>query len=770
MMFNEVKKTINWGGKDLTLSTGKIARQSDGAVVVSMGNAVLLCTTVSSKEMKEGVNFFPLTVHYREMQFAAGKIPGGYLKREGKASDREVLVSRLIDRPIRPLFHPSFLHETQVICTVLSYDPECCLDIMAIIGASAALKLSGVPFLHVVAASKVGFINGEYVLNPTVAQIAESNLELIVAGTDESVMMVESQASELTEEQMLAAVEFGHKEFQPVIQMIEDLAKEAGKPAWMVRQLYTEELFNSLKQNLETDVVNAFAITNKQQRYAALVAIDAKAKELYQDVESVALEFAIHDVKSAILREDVLNNKRRIDNRSPEEIRQIECEVQLLPSVHGSALFTRGETQALVAATLGTTSDEQLVDNIEGDFREHFMLNYIFPPYSVGEATPLRAPGRRETGHGKLAWRAIMPVLPTKESFPYALRVVSEVTESNGSSSMATVCGASLSLMDAGVPLKAPVAGIAMGLIKEGEKFVVLSDIMGDEDHLGDMDFKVAGTAEGVTALQMDIKVTGINFAIMRQALSQAKAGRMHILAQMAKAISNGRAEVNKNAPMITSFKIDKDKIREVIGPGGKVIKDICEKTNAKINIEDDGTVQIAAVGAENLQAALDMVNAITYEPQVNDVFDGVVVKILESGAFVNYCGSRDGFVHISEIANERVNKITDFIQEGAKVKVKIIGFDHRGKVRLSMRLDHDHSTAESSAPKSEENGSSDGKSERRRSDRGGDRSSDRGERGGERRDRGSKPRSSETKPQAKQEENVSMQGEQVVSERKYFS
>ena len=693
-MFNEIEKTIKWGDKDITLSTGKIARQSDGAVMVKMGNAVLLCTATSAKKAKEDIGFFPLTVHYREMQFAAGKIPGGYLKREGRASDRETLVARLIDRPLRPLFHSSFLNETQVICTVLSYDAEACLDIMAIIGASAALKLSGVPFLSTVAASKVAFINGEYILNPSVEQIANSDLELIVAGTDSSVMMVESQASELSEDDMLSAVEFGHAQFQPVIKAIDALAKEAAKEAWETGELYPTKLFDGLKKKFADDIIKAFAVSEKLARYEALANIEANALEAFEDENPVTLGFALHDVKSDILRRDVLDKKTRIDGRKPDEIRQIECEAQFLPSVHGSALFTRGETQALVATTLGTASDEQMIDNIEGDSREHFMLNYIFPPYSVGEATPMRAPGRREIGHGKLAWRAIAPVLPAKEDFPYTLRAVSEVTESNGSSSMATVCGTALSLMDAGVPIKAPVAGIAMGLIKEGEDFIVLSDIMADEDHLGDMDFKVAGTEDGITALQMDIKVTGINFEIMKQALGQAKDGRIHILKQMAKALDKPRGELNKNAPTINSFKVHKDKIRDIIGPGGKVIKEICEVTGAKINIEDDGSVQVAATGAESMEQAMAMINAITYEPQLGDVFeDSKVVKVLESGAFVNYCGNNDGFVHISEIADERIEKVSDHLEEGKMITVKIIGFDHRGKVRLSMRLDADHSS-----------------------------------------------------------------------------
>lgn len=770
-MFNEVTKTIKWGDKDITLSTGKIARQSDGAVMVSMGDAVLLCTATSAKKAKEDMGFFPLTVHYREMQFAAGKIPGGYLKREGRPSDRETLVARLIDRPIRPLFHSSFLNETQVICTVVSYDPTVCLDAMAIIGASAALKISGVPFLSTVAATKVGYIDGEYVLNPTVEQIATSDLELVVAGTENSVMMVESQASELAEDVMLGAVEFGHKAFQPVIQMIDDLAKDAGKAAWETGELYPAKIFKDLKKKFEKAIIKAFAISEKQARSEELANIEASALESHADENPVKVKFALYDVKSEILRSDVLKKQTRIDGRKPNQVRQIECEAQLLPSAHGSALFTRGETQTLVASTLGTTSDEQMIDNIEGDSREHFMLNYIFPPYSVGEATPMRPQSRREIGHGKLAWRAIAPMLPAKADFPYTMRVVSEVTESNGSSSMATVCGTSLSLMDAGVPMKAPVAGIAMGLIKEDKDFIVLSDIMADEDHLGDMDFKVAGSENGITALQMDIKVTGINFDIMSKALDQAKEGRLHILEQMAKALEAPRTELSKNAPTINSFKIHKDKIRDIIGPGGKMIKEICEKSGAKINIEDDGTIQVAATGAESMDLAMEMINAITYEPKLGDIFkDSKVVKVLESGAFVNYSGNNDGFVHISEIADERVEKVSDHLEEGKLVTVKIIGFDHRGKVRLSMRLEADHkSEDESRKDRKKPSGDRGDRDNNRRGGRGDSRRDNKPR--GDNKDRNRKPANSDKPARSEKKDSGKKEdGGLLTTVRKYFS
>ena len=689
-MFNEIIKKINLNGKDLELTTGKVARQSD-AVLVKMGDSVVLCTTVSARQMKEGASFFPLTVHYREMSYSVGKIPGGFFKREGKGSEREVLVSRLIDRPIRPLFHPAFRNETQVICTVLSYDQECNTDILSIIGASAALAISGVPYLEIVAASRVGFIDEKFVLNPSFEALKNSKLDLIVAGTKTSVMMVESEADLLSEEQMLDAVKFGHEAFQPVIKMIEELAKEVGKPKWQVDELFPSSLKDQIASKQQEAIKAAFAIRLKQDRMAALDKISASVTEFYAQEEyaekysGLQIYAALDEVKSDTLRDDVLNNSIRIDGRKPEDIRQISCEVSFLPKTHGSSLFTRGETQALVVTTLGTGQDEQIIDSLDGEYKEHFMLNYIFPPYSVGETTPLRAPNRREIGHGKLAWRAINRVLPTKAQFPYTVRVVSEITESNGSSSMATVCGASMALMDAGVPIKSAVAGIAMGLIKKDNNFVVLSDILGDEDYLGDMDFKVAGSKEGVTALQMDIKVLGITFEVMQQALKQAKNGRIHILAQMEKAILNSNKEISKNAPAIISFKVEKDKIREIIGPGGKVIREICETTGAKIDITDDGNVSVSAVGKEKLDAAVAKVKAIAFDPDIGDIFEGPVVKILESGAFVNYLGSRDGFVHISEISEERIPSVSSMLTIGDIVKVKIIGFD-KGKVKLSIK------------------------------------------------------------------------------------
>lgn len=697
-MFNEIKKVINWDGIDLELSTGKIARQSDGAVIVKMADSVVLCTAVSSEKAKEDASFFPLTVHYREMAYAAGKIPGGFFKQEGKPSEREVLVSRLIDRPIRPLFHPSFFNETQVICTVLSYDPACNTDILAIIGASAALAISGVPYQEIVAASRVGLIDNKFVLNPSCEALKNSKLDLVVAGTTESVMMVESEADLLSKEQMLEAVKFGHASFQPVISMIEELVKEVGKEKWHVDQLFPNSLQEEIRKLYQKDIKKAFLIKIKQDRAIALDKIlnDAlayySAEDKLEKFSPLQVNAALEEVKSDLLRHDILNKNTRIDGRKPEDIRQIDCMVPVLPRTHGSSLFTRGETQCLVVTTLGTSQDEQAVEGLEGYYKEHFMLNYIFPPYSVGEVTPFKAPGRREIGHGKLAWRAMRRVLPPKSEFAYSIRVVSEVTECNGSSSMATICGTSMSLMDAGVPIKDSVAGIAMGLIKEGKEFVVLSDIMGEEDYLGDMDFKVAGTKDGITALQMDIKVQGITFEIMSVALSEAKDGILHILKEMGKAITTSNKEVNANAPMIVSLKINKDKIRDLIGPGGKIIKEICEKTDSKIDISDDGTVTISAIGAEKLNSAISTVKSIVFDPTIGDTFDGKVVKVLESGAFVNYLGNKDGFVHISEIADERIEYVSDFLSEGDTVKVKFIGFDNRGKARLTIKgADKEH-------------------------------------------------------------------------------
>ncbi|MCC8417546.1 MAG: polyribonucleotide nucleotidyltransferase [Rickettsia endosymbiont of Bryobia graminum] len=690
-MFKEISRKIELDGKIIELSTGKIANQADGAVMAKMGDSVVLCTAVSAKETKEGIGFFPLTIHYKEMAFAAGKIPGGFFKREGKSSDKEVLVSRLIDRPIRPLFHRAFLNETQVICTVLSYDPECSTDILAIIGASAALSLSGAPYQDIVAASKVGLIEDKFILNPSFTQLKNSRLDLVVAGTKTSVMMVESEAHLLSEELMLDAIEFGHKALHPIIEMIEDLTKEAGKPKLQFTDLYPTTLKDQIKDLVESDIKQAFSIKTKQERYIAIKQIAKKVLEHFaEDITNnnftkAQIEFALHDVESKILRNDVLNNNLRIDGRKPNEIRNIECEVSILPKTHGSSLFSRGETQSLVTTTLGTAQDEQVIDSIDGDYKEHFMLNYIFPPYSVGEATPVRAPGRRETGHSKLAWRALNPVLPTKEEFPYTMRVVSEITACNGSSSMATVCGGSMALMNAGVPLKAPIAGIVMGLIKEAEQFVILSDIMGDEDALGDMDFKVAGSRNGITALQMDIKVAGVTIQIMKDALNQARDGRIHILEQMDKAINKVNDNISKYAPAIHNFKIDKNKIRDVIGAGGKVIREICETTGAKIDISDDGNVSVSAIGKDKIDMAISKIKNIVTEPEIGGIFNGKVVKILDSGAFINYSGNRDGFVHISEIAKDRIESVASALKLGDTVTVKLIGFD-KGKAKLTIK------------------------------------------------------------------------------------
>ncbi len=684
-MFKEVVKELNWGGHTLTLKTGKVARQSDGAVVASMGDTVVLCTAVSAPQAKEDASFFPLTVHYREMAFAAGKFPGGYKKREGQASEREVLVSRLIDRPLRPLFDPGFLNETQVICTVLSYDPMFCSDVVALIGASAALSLSGAPLLHVVGAAKVGLIDEKYILNPSISDLEKSKLDLVVAGTDSSVMMVESEAHELNEDEMLKAIEFGHNQMQPVIQMIEELKKEAGKATRIVQSLETEDLTKAIIKDFGDQIESSYKIKEKHLRYNALSKIDLDIKNKFQEeYAAVKIGLALAEAKSQIVRSFMLSTKTRIDGRKPEEIRPITSEITFLPRAHGSSLFTRGETQALVATTLGSTQDEQMVESLEGDNRDRFLLHYIFPAYSVGETFPFRAPGRREVGHGKLAWRAINPVLPTKENFPYSIRVVSEITESNGSSSMATVCGASMALMDAGVPIKSPVAGIAMGLVKESEKYIILSDIMGDEDYIGDMDFKVAGTSKGITALQMDIKITGINLAIMKEALAQAHEGRNHIILKMEEAITEHK-DLSEYAPQITTINVPKDKIREIIGSGGRVIKDLCEVSGAKIDIDDDGLVKIAAVGKDKIQIALDKIKAIIYEPQIGDVLEGVVVKILDSGAFISIPGGKDGYLHISEISQDRVKSVDDVLSQDMKVKVKIIDFD-RGKVKVSIK------------------------------------------------------------------------------------
>jgi polyribonucleotide nucleotidyltransferase len=692
-MFDIQREELNWCGRDLVLETGRIARQADGAVFASWGETTVLATVVAAKAAKPGIDFFPLTVHYQEKAFAAGRIPGGFLKREGRLSDKETLTSRLIDRPIRPLFPEGFRCETQIIVTVLSHDLETDPDILALIASSAALTLSGVPFMGPIGAARVGYIKGEIKVNPTIDELKDSELDLVVAGTGEAVLMVESEAKELSEEIMLGAVMAGHKAFQPVIDAIIRLAERAAKEPRELASVDKSAVEKAVLEIGEADLRKAYAITEKQQRYTAVDAVKAKVfsslvpegGEAKFTKEQVGEAF--HDAQAKVVRWNILDDKRRIDGRDLTTVRPILAQVGVLPRTHGSALFTRGETQALVVATLGTGEDEQFIDSLEGTYKERFMLHYNFPPYSVGETGRMAAPGRREIGHGKLAWRAIRPMLPTAAEFPYTIRIVSEITESNGSSSMATVCGSSLALMDAGVPLKRPTAGIAMGLILEDKRFAVLSDILGDEDHLGDMDFKVAGTTEGVTSLQMDIKIAGITEEIMKVALGQAKDGRLHILGEMSKALTGARAELGEFAPRIETMKIPTDKIREVIGTGGKVIREIVEKTGAKINIEDDGTVKIASADGAKIKAAVNWIKSIASDPEVGMIYDGTVVKTVDFGAFVNFFGSKDGLVHISQLSKGRVAKTTDVVKEGDKVKVKLLGFDDRGKVRLSMRV-----------------------------------------------------------------------------------
>jgi polyribonucleotide nucleotidyltransferase len=704
-MFTVYRKEMDWGGKKLVLETGKVARQADGAVMASLGGTTVLCTVVAAKKAKPGQDFFPLTVNYQEKAFAAGKIPGGFFRREGRPSEHETLVSRLIDRPIRPLFPEEFLCETQVIATVLSHDLENSADIVALIGCSAALTISGIPFLGPVGAARVGYKDGAYLLNPTPAEAEGSVLDLVVAGTQEGVLMVESEAKELPEDVMLGAVMFGHKAFQPVIDLIISLAESAAKdPRDLPPLPYDKKaLLKLLVDLVGADLKDAYGETAKQIRYEKLDKMKEKALAslVSETFSEEHVRDAIEQLKYDHVRAMILETGRRIDGRDTKTVRPIVAEVGVLPRAHGSALFTRGETQALVVSTLGTGQDEQIVDALVGEYRESFMLHYNFPPYSVGETGRMGSPGRREIGHGKLAWRAVHPLLPTKEAFPYTIRVVSEITESNGSSSMATVCGSSLSLMDAGVPMPRPVAGIAMGLIKEERGFAVLTDILGDEDHLGDMDFKVAGTENGVTALQMDIKITSITEEIMRIALAQAHDGRLHILGEMAKALTNAREGVSQNAPRITTLSIPKDKIREVIGTGGKVIREICETTGAKIDIEDDGTVKVAAVDQKAADAAVAWIKGIVAEPEIGVIYTGKVVKTVDFGAFVNFLGSRDGLVHISEIAPRRIDKVTDVINVGDEVKVKVLGVDDRGKVKLSMKC-VDQKTGEDLSAKAE--------------------------------------------------------------------
>ena len=694
-MFDIHRVEIEWGGRKLKLETGHMARQADGAVLAQYGDTSVLATVVYARQPKPGIDFFPLTVNYQEKTYAAGKFPGGYFKREGRPTEKETLVSRLIDRPIRPLFVEGFRNEVQVIITVISFDNENDPDMVGMIAASAALTISGVPFLGPIGAARVGLIDGQMVLNPLCDEMAKTKLDLVVAGTHDAVMMVESEAHELPEMQMLEAVMFGHKHFQPVLQAILKLADSAAKEPFDFQPPEKDKFTAQVKSLIESDLRAAFSTPEKQKRNEML----SKAKEKVMsgiqipDGETAAkdkhlLAGSFKAVEMDVMRGTVVQTGRRIDGRDLKTVRPILSEVGILPRTHGSALFTRGETQALVVATLGTGDDEQYIDGLEGTRKERFLLHYNFPTYSVGETGRMGGPGRREIGHGKLAWRAVHPLLPKAEDFPYSLRVVSEITESNGSSSMASVCGASLALMDAGVPMKRPVAGIAMGLIKEGNDFAVLSDILGDEDHLGDMDFKVAGTTAGVTALQMDIKITGITEEIMRQALNQAHDGRIHILNEMSKALTGARETVGEFAPRIETIKIPVDKIREVIGSGGSVIRDIVAQSGAKVDIEDDGTVQIASANKESIEKALAMIRGITQEPEVGTIYKGKVVKLMEFGAFVNFFGAKDGLVHVSQLSNTiRPNHPNEVVKEGQEVWVKLLGFDDRGKVRLSMKI-----------------------------------------------------------------------------------
>ncbi len=686
-MFKVFKKEINFGGKKITLETGKVARQADGAIIATCGETVVLATAVGAKKVNPDVDYFPLSVNYQEKYYAAGKIPGGYFKREARPTESETLISRLIDRPIRPLFPDEFKNEVQVLPTVISYDKENEADILSIIASSAALAISGMPFLGPVGASRVGFIGGKYVLNPSKKDLENSKLDLVVAGTKDAVLMVESEASGLTEQQMLDAVKFGHEGFVPVVKMIEDLAKECKKPDWVVEKKDLSSVKKKLEGEFTKDLKKAFSIKDKQERSNLISEVTEKAKKLYEEDENFTELDVMHelkDIEKGIVRTDILKNKNRIDGRGLADVRPIMCEVGVLPRVHGSALFTRGETQAIVTTTLGTSDDEQRIESLDGLQRERFMLHYNFPPFSVGETGRIGT-GRREIGHGKLAWRAINSSLPSKESFPYTFRIVSEITESNGSSSMATVCGSSLALMDAGVPIKEPVAGIAMGLIKEGDEFSVLSDILGDEDHLGDMDFKVAGTKDGITSLQMDIKITGITFEIMEQALKQAKDGRIHILEEMNKALAKSRKDVGKHTPKMEKITVDKKDIATVIGKGGATIREIVEKSGAKVDVNDEGVVTVAAPDEDSRNKAMQMIKDLTAKAELNKIYNGKVMKIMEFGAFVNFLGKQDGLVHISELADKRVAKVTDVVKEGDEVKVKVIGFD-RGKVKLSIK------------------------------------------------------------------------------------
>ncbi|MES1199110.1 MAG: polyribonucleotide nucleotidyltransferase [Pseudomonadota bacterium] len=739
-MFDTKSVSLDWAGRKLTLETGHVARQADGAVFATWGETALLATAVFAKEAKPGQDFFPLTVNYQEKYFASGRIPGGFFKREGRPTERETLLSRLIDRPIRPLFVDGFKNEVQVIITVLSWDNENESDILALVAASAALTLSGVPFMGPIAASRVGWIDGKPMLNPTIEQMKTSELDLVIAGTANAIMMVESEVKELTEAQMLQALQLGHKGMQPVIDAIMELAEKAAKDPFDFEPVDHSELKGKIAKLVGADLGAAYKITKKDERYGAVGALRDKAKaalvksEANPDgVDANVFKEAFKGVESDIVRARIVKEKGRIDGRAVDKVRPIEAQVGFLPRTHGSALFTRGETQSIVVATLGTAEDEQFIDALSGTTKERFMLHYNFPPYSVGETGRMGGAGRREIGHGKLAWRAMKAVLPSAEQFPYTVRLVSEITESNGSSSMATVCGSSLALMDAGVPISAPVAGVAMGLILEDYGFEVLTDILGDEDHLGDMDFKVAGTEKGITSLQMDIKVAGITEEIMKVALERAHAGRIHILGEMAKAMDAPRGEVGKNAPRIVQINIPVDKIRDVIGTGGKVIREIVEKTGAKINVEDDGTVKVASANADSIEAAVKWIKSLTSEPEVGQIYEGKVVKVMEFGAFVNFFGAKDGLVHVSQLARQRVDKPSDIVKEGDTVKVKLLGFDDRGKVRLSMKVVDQATGADLSAEMGEEAEDHGGRPPR--SDRG-----DRGDRG-PRRDRGDRPK-----------------------------
>ena len=686
-MFKVSRKEIELNGKKISLETGKIARQADGAIIAQCGETVVMATVVGAKKVNPDVDYFPLSVNYQEKYYAAGKIPGGYFKREARPTESETLISRLIDRPIRPLFPDEFRNEVQLLPTVISYDKENEADILSIIASSAALTISGMPFMGPVGASRVGFIDGKYVLNPSKKELEKSKLDLVVAGTKDAVLMVESEANGLTEEEMLNAVKFGHENFIPVIKMIEELAKECKKSEWIIEKKDLSKVKKKLEKEFSSELKKAFLIKDKQERSNLISDITDRAKKLYEEDENISeldVNYELKNLEKGIVRTDILKNKKRIDGRSLSDVRPIKCEVGILPRTHGSALFTRGETQAIVTTTLGTSDDEQRIESLEGLQRQRFMLHYNFPPFSVGETGRIGT-GRREIGHGKLAWRAINSSLPSKESFPYTFRIVSEITESNGSSSMATVCGTSLALMDAGVPIKEPVAGIAMGLIKEGDEFSVLSDILGDEDHLGDMDFKVAGTKDGITSLQMDIKITGITFEIMEQALKQAKDGRIHILGEMNKALDKSRDALGKHTPKMEKITVDKKDIATVIGKGGATIREIVEKSGAKVDVNDEGVVTVAAPDEESRNKAMQFIKDLTAKPEMNKIYNGKVMKIMEFGAFVNFLGKQDGLVHISELADKRVAKVTDVVKEGDEVKVKVIGFD-RGKVKLSMK------------------------------------------------------------------------------------